>query len=99
MVEMLYSDQGLNRKIAHEGYVARVLDEVAAGVASRASGILAAHRHSGAAQITRTKGRLDRYVNLDDSRGQHAAAAIEYGHVAPNGRFVPGVHALTGALP
>jgi len=59
---------------------------------------LAAHRHSGDAQITLTHGKLDQFVNLDDSRGQQAAAAIEFGHVTENGQFVEGVHAITGGL-
>lgn len=99
MVEMLYSPRRLNDIIAHEPGVGGVLDEVQARIAASARATLARHHHSGAAQITTTKGRLDRYVNLDDSRGQNAAAAIEYGHIAPNGRFVPGIHALSGALP
>jgi hypothetical protein len=97
MVQMLYSPRKLNDIVAHEAGVKAVLKTIADGIGSRASATLARHRKTGASQITRSRGALDEYVNLDDAGG--AAAAIEFGHVAPDGRFVPGIHALTGSLP
>lgn len=48
--------------------------------AARAEAILLAHRHAGHSRITVTRGdKLDYFVNLDDTRGQRAAAAIEFG--------------------
>ena len=83
---------------AHLPEVARAVKAAADVVGAKASGTLAAHRHSGVAEIKIEHGKLDYYVVLDDTRGQRAAAAIEYGHVAPDGRFIPGIHALTGAM-
>lgn len=77
----------------------RKLKQVADKVSTRASTKLAAHRDSGDARIKRESGSVDEFVVLDDSRGQRAAAAIEFGHVAPNGRIVVGLHILTGSLP
>lgn len=57
---------------------------------------LAAHHHSGNAEIKIEHGNLDWHIILDDSRGQGAAAAIEFGHISRNGQFVPGIHAITG---
>lgn len=65
----------------------------------KAEKVLAAHRHEGLAQVTITHGKLDWFVNLEDrdrSKGSPAAAAIEFGHVTRGGRFVEGIHALTG---
>lgn len=36
----------------------------------------------GHSRITVTRGRVDRFVNLDDERGDQAAAAIEFGREA-----------------
>lgn len=87
-----------NRDAAYHKTTARALKKAANQLASKAQSKLAAHHHTGAAEINVTRGKLDYYVNLDDSRGQSAAAAIEFGHIAKNGHFVEGVHALTGGL-
>ncbi|HTF54486.1 MAG TPA: DUF5403 family protein [Pseudonocardia sp.] len=72
--------------------VARQAEELAI----RAKRKLGAHTRSGDAQITVSHGKLDWFVSLDDSRGQRAAAAIEFGHRDPDsGTFVEGIHALT----
>lgn len=96
--EFTTSPQRVNDLVAHMPVVKRALKQQADRIAGVASGVLAEHHHSGDAQINVTKGKVDYFVNLDDTRGQNAAAAIEFGHIAPNGRFVPGIHALTGSF-
>lgn len=66
--------------------------------AGRAEGVLAAHRAEGHSRITVTHGGLDYFVNLDDTRGDRAAAAIEFGR--RGGRFgvTSGIHALRSAF-
>lgn len=60
--------------------VRATLKSTAHAGAARAEAILAAHRYQGHSRITVTRGdKLDYFVNLDDSRGQRAAAAIEFG--------------------
>jgi len=66
--------------------------------ASRAEGVLAAHRYEGHSRITVTRGSLDAFVSLDDTRGDHAAAAIEYGRSGGRGGATQGVHALSRAF-
>jgi hypothetical protein len=66
--------------------------------AARASAILAAHHHSGDAEINVTHGELDYFVNLDDTRGQSAAAAIEYGRKGGRRGRSAGIHALRSAF-
>lgn len=66
--------------------------------AARAEAILAAHRYQGHSRITVTRGELDYFVNLDDTRGDHAAAAIEYGRRRGRGGVTSGVHALRSAF-
>lgn len=85
-----------NDTVAHLPGVRRTLKRQADRIAGLASGVLSQHRHDGHAAIEVTRGsKLDYFVNLDDTRGQQAAAAIEFGHMAPNGRWVEGIHALT----
>jgi hypothetical protein len=92
------SARSCNAKAAHARIVKFAVSRAAEELAMKASAKLAEHHHDGDAKITTTHGGLDWFVNLDDSRGQGAAAAIEFGHIAPNGRFVGGIHALTGSL-
>lgn len=76
------------------------LATTARGGAARASAILAAHRAEGHSRITLTRGTLDWFVNLDDTRGDRAAAAIEYGR-KNEGRSrgtTSGIHALRSAF-
>ncbi len=65
---------------------------------ARAQAILDAHRDTGDSRITVTRGSLDYFVSLDDTRGDHAAAAIEYGRSTGPGGATQGVHALDGAF-
>lgn len=78
--------------------VRRTLARTAHAGAARASAILAAHRHQGHSEINVTRGTLDYFVNLDDTRGQHAAAAIEYGRNRGPGAPTRAVHALRSAF-
>lgn len=76
--------------------VRAVLARTAKAGAARAEAILDAHRYQGHARITTTRGELDWFVNLDDTRGQRAAAAIEYGR--KRGGVTSGIHALRSAF-
>ena len=88
-----------NDIVAHlPGVKAAVYDTAKKG-AARAQAILDAHRYEGHSRITVTRGSLDAFVNLDDTRGAHAAAAIEYGRSGgANGPATQGVGALAGAF-
>lgn len=79
------------------GVRAKIKTTAQAG-AARAAAILAAHRHSGDAEINVTYGTLDAFVNLDDTRGQRAAAAIEYGRRGGKRGRSAGIHALRSAF-
>jgi hypothetical protein len=73
--------ESCNDTVAHLGGVRRTLKHTADKGAAVAKGVLMAHRAEGHSRITVTRGdRLDYFVNLDDTRGQHAAAAIEFGN-------------------
>lgn len=98
MAVVLISDTAMNKTISHlPGVVGAVRDKAKAG-GGRAEAILAAHRAEGHSRITVTHGSVDSFVFLDDTRGDHAAAAIEYGR--SGGRFGPtqGIFALRGAF-
>jgi hypothetical protein len=69
-----------NSIVAHQPGVRGAVFSTANEKAAVARGILAAHRDQGHAQITVTRGSLDAFVNLTDTRGDVAAAAIEYGN-------------------
>lgn len=66
--------------------------------AARARAVLAAHRAEGHSQITVTRGELDSFVNLDDTRGDHAAAAIEFGRSGGRRGATQGINALGRAF-
>jgi hypothetical protein len=66
--------------VSHQAGVIRAVHHVAQEKAAIARGLLLAHRHSGDARITVTRGDTDSFVNLNDERGQLAAAAIEFGN-------------------
>lgn len=66
--------------------------------AARAEAVLDAHRAQGHARITVTHGTLDYFVNLDDTRGQRAAAAIEFGRRGGRRGVSSGIHALRSAF-
>ncbi|MER7984227.1 DUF5403 family protein [Streptomyces noursei] len=64
--------------------------------ADRVRAVVEAHRHTGAlAAHTKVRtNRTDSTVTLEDP----AVFAINYGHLAPNGRWVPGIHAIETGL-
>lgn len=69
-------------RISHLPGVRAAVVHTAQEKAAIARGILMAHRAEGHSEITVTRGtkRVDAFVNLEDTRGQHAAAAIEFGN-------------------
>lgn len=83
--------------VAHLTGVRSAVTVTAEEGASRARAVLSAHRFAGHSQITVTRGSLDSFVNLDDTRGDHAAAAIEFGRTGKNGS-TQGVNALGSAF-
>ncbi|HYF74538.1 MAG TPA: DUF5403 family protein [Blastococcus sp.] len=77
--------------------VRRELRRTAYAGAARAEAVLDAHRAQGHSRITVTRGDiLDYFINLDDTRGDRAAAAIEYGRRQRG--VTSGVHALRSAF-
>ena len=76
--------------ISHLGGVRAELRHTANTLAAIARGNLLMRRDSGDSRITVTRGdKLDYFVNLDDTRGQLAAAAIEYGNKYGGGGAAP----------
>lgn len=77
------------------------LREVRDRAYSAASGLLAGHKDKGKVKLKKSSGRVDQYVELvdaDTGKGEPAAAAIEFGHTAPDGTPVEGIHVLRRAL-
>ena len=69
----------LEELVARHVVVQNKLERETSKLARKASATLAASRFSGDAKITTSKGRIDHYVNLDDTDGAAAAMTIEYG--------------------
>lgn len=67
-------------RISHLPGVKAAVLHAAQDKAAIARGLLQAHRAEGHSRITVTRGTVDAFVNLNDERGQRAAAAIEYGN-------------------
>ncbi|AWY07578.1 hypothetical protein SEA_YOSIF_14 [Streptomyces phage Yosif] len=81
----VYSSVGgkkIEKFIALNDGVQGELDNRAFEIGVRAEGYLLEHRLDGHAQIEVERGRVDRYVVLNDERGQKAAMSIEYGRAA-----------------
>lgn len=97
MVQLIPNKQ-MNRTISHlDGVVAAVRAKAEEGGA-RARAILAAHHVTGASRIVVDHGAVDAFVSLDDTRGDRAAAAIEYGRSGGRGGATQGIHALSRAF-
>lgn len=97
MVELI-SNQAMNNKISHlPGVKAAVLEKAKQG-AAKAEAVLTEHRHQGHSRITVTRGSVDAWVSLDDTRGQRAAAAIEYGRSGGRGGPTRGINAIGSAF-
>ena len=90
--------QNLERTVAHLPTVVGAVRATAKRGQAGASAVLAAHRHTGDAEITVTHGDVDAFVNLDDSRGQQAAAAIEFGRSGGARGPSQGIGALSKAF-
>ena len=74
---VVYDDT--NERVAHlPGVIGAVYDTAKDG-GRRAEALLRAHRAEGHTRITVDRGSVDSFVALDDTRGQRAAAAIEFG--------------------
>jgi hypothetical protein len=95
---MAFVVRDLDERVAHMAGVKAAVYEAAKGGAARAEAVLTAHRHQGHARITVTRGSVDAFVNLDDTRGQRAAAAIEYGRSGGRGGPTQGIYALRSAF-
>ena len=80
--------------VAHmPGVRARVASELE-GRAARVRAVISAHRRTGQLQANVRVGVTDTQVVMEDP----AVYAINYGHAAPNGRWVPGIHAIEEGL-
>jgi hypothetical protein len=67
-------------------------------IADDAEGRLSAHHYpvdTTEATISVTSGKVDSFVNLDDTGG--GAMGIEFGHRTQDGHQVRGLHIITGA--
>jgi len=71
--------QKVTKVIAVTSEAQDAVTHAARQLAERASAVLSAQRHSGDAFIEVEKGKVDRYVVLNDTRGQSAAMTIEFG--------------------
>lgn len=90
----LRAERTINRNASHHPDVEAHLGDVAFGILERARAKLEEHRKTGAHKVTQTKGKVDHYVNLEGP----SAPAIEDGHFAPNGRWVPGLRILRDSM-
>lgn len=94
----LISDEEMNKHVSHLPGVVATVRATAEKGGARARAILSAHRAEGHSRITVSHGAVDSFVTLDDTRGQRAAAAIEYGRNRGNRGVTSGVHALRSAF-
>ncbi|MGU3502409.1 DUF5403 family protein [Mycobacterium sp. C31M] len=87
----------MNRVVSHLEGVHDAVGDTSKRVQRSAQNRLAAHRDTGAAEVTATEGDVDWFVNLEDE----AALSIEFGHWTKEGsdsyRFVPGLYVLSTA--
>ena len=96
MAVQLISDKAMRNLVAHLPGVIDSVHDNAKTIKREAEARLAMHRYykdNNAAEITMTRGDVDTFVNLEDP----AAIPIEFGWRTPKGKFVPGLHIITGA--
>lgn len=105
MVELI-ATRKINKIVAHHEDTQDELDHVVGLRGEIASAVLAAHVFEGHAYIEIEKGSVDRYLVLNDERGQLAAMTIEFGRtgdtVDKNGNpvsYMPAVRPLRTAIP
>lgn len=94
----LIPQKRMNEVVSHLPGVRGAVRAKAKEGAGRARGVLAAHRYQGHSRITITYGSVDAFVNLDDTRGQRAAAAIEFGRSGGSRGASQGIYALRSAF-
>lgn len=91
----------LEEVVAHLPGVTAAVHKEGAEIGTRAEGLLAAHRRTGAAHIEVDHSATDSFVSLVDGTPQRSGAlpavAIEYGHTAPDGTHVAGLYIITKA--
>jgi hypothetical protein len=98
MAVYLIPQQEMNETISHLAGVRAAVYAKAKDGAEVAKAILDFHYHDGHSRITVTRGTVDAFVNLDDTRGQRAAAAIEFGRSGGRRGASQGIYAITGAF-
>lgn len=74
----------MRRLIARTQEAQDAIQRVATRSAKKATVVLKAHRHDGHSFIEVKSGRIDRYIVLNDDRGQKAAMTIEFGRRGGN---------------
>lgn len=68
----------LNYVVAHHYETNAMLKILAKPIAARAKAILEAHRETGQSEIYLSKGDVDYYITLDDTKGGNNAGYIEH---------------------
>jgi hypothetical protein len=93
---LAYVRPNLDSLVAHMGPVKRVVRQELEGRAARVQAVVSAHRDTGALSSS-----LEVRTNITDSTvsiEDRAVHAINYGHVAPDGSWVEGIHAIEAAM-
>ncbi|UQA94928.1 DUF5403 family protein [Streptomyces halobius] len=88
--------RNLDSIVAHMPGVRDAVADELESRADRVRAVVEAHRHTGAlaSGMTVRTNRTDSTVTLEDP----AVVAINYGHLAPNGCWVAGIHAIEAGL-
>lgn len=97
----LIPQKAMNHTISHIEGVKGAVYVHAAIIHARGEALLAAHRQTGAARVTLTRGDTDSFINLEDKpdkKGRTGVMGIEFGHVSKGkygtGKFIPGLYIL-----
>lgn len=96
MAVELRSDRYIRDMVAHLPGVIDAVYDNAKTIKKEAEARLTMHRYykdDNAAEVTMSRGDVDSFVSLEDP----AAIPIEFGWRTPKGKFVPGLHIITGA--
>lgn len=91
------SAKSLNKKLAKLPEVQAVLDTKREEIYAKAQALFAEHHKTGEHEITKSDGRVDKYVNIDGP----GALSIEEGHFdgyRGKRRYVEGLHILGRAI-
>jgi hypothetical protein len=89
--------KSLNKKLAQMPEVQAILDVKREEIYAKAQALFAEHHKTGEHEVTKSDGRVDKYVNIDGP----GALSIEEGHF--NGykgkrKYVEGLHVLRRAI-